>query len=216
MKKDTLVIVVCSILGLFVVALLSGVGWLVVQVYEMHPKVTETAYRVDRIVEVLPEVRRQVAEEELQKRVQLAFIARDAVETAAGQWVKTVDIDDYRSGKRQVFEIALKGPDDQSAAYLLTGLASRIGAEKISFVEYSAIAARIGKPQLYNTDIDLAASFAITRASKEYPQRIQELFGKPVKQEEILKGMLRVEQLMAELIRKKQSGSPSPSKSSSP
>jgi hypothetical protein len=216
MKKDTLVIVVCSILGLFVVALLSGVGWLVVQVYEMHPKVMETAYRVDRIVEVLPEVRRQVAEEELQKRVQLAFIARDPVERAAGQWVKRVDIDDYRSGKRQVFEIPLKGPQDQSAEYLLTGLASRIGTEKISFEEYSSIAAKMGKPQSYDTDIDLAASFAITRASKGYPQRIEELFGKPTRQEEILKEVVRVQQLMAELIAKKLSGSPSPSISSSP
>jgi hypothetical protein len=211
-----LVIVVCSILGLFVVALLSGVGWLVIQVYDMRPKVTETAYRVDRIVDVLPEVRRQVAEEELLKRVQLAFIARDPVEKAAGQWVKRVDIDDYRSGKRQVFEIPVKGPEDQSAAYLLMGLASRIGTEKISFAEYSSIAAEMGKPQLYDTDIDLSASFAITRASKEYPQRIEELFGKPTRQEEILKEALRLEQLAVELMRKKESGSASPSISSSP
>jgi hypothetical protein len=214
MKKDTLVTVVCSILGLFVVALLSGVGWLVAQVYEMHQKVTETAYRVDRIVEVLPEVRRQVAEEELQKRVQLAFVARDPVEKAMGQWVKRVDIDDYRSGKREVFEIPLKGPEDQSAEYLLTGLASRIGREKISFEEYSSIAAKTGKPQLYGTDIDLPASFAITRASKEYPQRIEELFGKPIRREKIVKETLRVEQLVAELM--KEFSSASPSKSSSP
>jgi len=199
-----------------VLALLSGVGWLVLQVWDMHPKVTETAYRVDRIVDVLPEVRRQVAEEELRKRVQVAFIARDAVEIAAGQWVKRVDIDDYISGKRQVFEIALKGPEDQSAAYLLTGLVSRIGTEKISFVEYAHMAAKMGKPQLYDPDVDLSASFAITKVSKEYPERIQELFGKPSRQEKILKKMLVVEQLAAELRRPEEFGSPSPSKSSSP
>src|SRR5436190_3012060 len=80
LMNKILVTVIGSLLGIFLLALLGGVGWLVIQVWDMRPKVTETAYRVDRIVEVLPEVGRHVAEEELRKRVQLAFIARDAFE----------------------------------------------------------------------------------------------------------------------------------------
>ena len=65
MNKDKLITVMGSILGALLLALPSVVGWIASQVWDMHPQVTETARRVDRIVDVLPDVKVRIAREDL-------------------------------------------------------------------------------------------------------------------------------------------------------
>ena len=87
MNKDKLLTIMGSVIAFLLVTVLSVVGWIALQLWEMNPKVTETARRVDRIVEVLPDVKIHLAQEDLQKRVQLALLTTDPIEVKSGEWV---------------------------------------------------------------------------------------------------------------------------------
>jgi len=74
---------------------LSVVGWIAVKVWDMNPKVTETARRVDRIVDVLPDVKVRLAQEDLQKLVRFALLTTEPTETRTGQWIAMVQLIDF-------------------------------------------------------------------------------------------------------------------------
>src|SRR5260370_25308445 len=115
------------------VALIPLLGWMGLQLYEMKPTVFETSRRVDRIVDVPPEVKIHIAQEDMQKRVKLALLAADPFEISSGKWITRLHFLDFGAGRLKTYDIPLKGPDDMSGAYLITGLANGIGLEKISF-----------------------------------------------------------------------------------
>jgi len=88
-----------SIIGALLLALLTVGGWIAWQVWDMNPKVTETARRVDRIVDVLPDVKIRIAQEDLQKRVRLALLTTEPTEIRTGEWATMVEVIDFASGK---------------------------------------------------------------------------------------------------------------------
>jgi hypothetical protein len=184
------------------VALIPLLGWMALQLYEMKPTVVETSRRVDRIVDVLPQVKVRIAQEDMQKRVKLAFLVADPVEISAGKWVTRLHLFDFGAGRVRTYDIPVKGPDDVSGAYLVTGLANGIGLEKISFADYTAAAAEIGKPKAISSTVDMHASFAIIKASPRYDDRLVRLFGPPNLQRDIDKRSVLLEQLADELAKK--------------
>src|ERR1700675_1305107 len=181
------------------VALIPLLGWMGLQLYEMKPKVFETSRRVDRIVEVLPEVKVRIAQEDMQKRVKLALLTADPVEISAGKWITRLHLFDFRAGRVRTYNIAVKGPDDVSGAYLITGLANGIGLDKISFADYTAAAAEIGKPKAMSSTIDMHSSFAIIKSSRRYDELLMRLFGPPNLERDIDKRSVLLEQLADEL-----------------
>jgi hypothetical protein len=86
MSKDKLITALAWIISLLLGAVLSVVGWIAVKVWDMNPKVSETARRVDRIVDVLPEVKVRLAQEDMQKLVRLALLTEEPVEIRPGEW----------------------------------------------------------------------------------------------------------------------------------
>lgn len=68
------------------VVIIPLLAWICYQLYEMHPKVDETAHRVDRIVEVLPEVKAHIVLEDMKKLVKLALVIKEPQQGLTGQW----------------------------------------------------------------------------------------------------------------------------------
>jgi hypothetical protein len=100
------------------------------------------------------------------------------------------------------FGVPVKGQDESSASYLIYGLAGRISREKISFAEYTAATAEIGKPASYPPFVDAWSSFAIIEPHGYY-SAIVKVFGPPKNEENIHKGQIALEKLIDELIAKK-------------
>jgi hypothetical protein len=183
---------------------LPVLGWIAYQLYEMHPKVDETAHRVDRIVEVLPEVRTHIVQEDMKKIVRVALVTKEPVRSLTGQWSQELDLIDFASGKKVTFGVPTKGQDDLSASYLIAGLAERISRDKISFADYTAAAAEIGKPAAAYPDfVNAWSSFAIIKPRPRYYSDIIKVFGPPVREKNILKQQIALEKLIDELIAKK-------------
>jgi hypothetical protein len=194
--------VLASILGIALIALLSGVGWIIAKVVEMAPTVALTAQRVDRIVEVLPEVKVRIAREELQRQIVLAVVTTEPFQQSIDRWVRQVSVIDYEAGKQKVFQIHVKGPDDLIGGYAVSGLAQGIARDKVSFEEFAAAAAELGIAKQYPLDIDPALSFAVVKTKPTYERQIISALGEPVRQKDITRKRIIWEQMVDELLGK--------------
>jgi redox-sensitive bicupin YhaK (pirin superfamily) len=209
MKKDTHFTLLISILGVLLTALLGAVGWIALQVWDMHPKVTETERRVDRIVDALPEVKTRIIQEDTHKRIQIALLAGDSKETSPGHWSKTIEVLDYATGKSQTFSLPVKNENDQTATYIVEGVVSSISKDNYSFDEWSAATGENQYSEPNEWNIDPSASFTIFKASATYEARLTSAFGQPITEDKIEKKVVRYPQL-AEDLRKRGPLKPSP------
>src|SRR5438046_10678886 len=107
-----LITVFGSIICILLTAVISGVGWIAVKVWDVNPKVSYTARRVDRIVDVLPEVKIRIAQEDMQKTVRLALLTGEPTKTQSGDWEANVALVDFATGQGAIFRAPVKGPDD--------------------------------------------------------------------------------------------------------
>jgi hypothetical protein len=196
MNANKIIAIMGSIIGSLLLIIVSVVGWIAVQVWDMNPKITETAHRVDRIVDVLPDVKIRIAQEDLQKSIRVALVTTGAIQTPSGDWIADVHLLDFVSGKRQTFKARLKGPEDISTAYIVSGLAYGTAREKLSFAEFSYAAMQIGKPLTSPPYLDDTASYAILKSSVKYDQQLRRLLGNPVAEADIQKKLLKFDQLI--------------------
>jgi hypothetical protein len=210
MSTNKLITIMGSIIGALLGALLVLGGWIAWQVWDMNPKVTETARRVDRIVDALPDVKIRIAQEDLQKRVRLALLTAEPTEIRAGEWAALVELIDFESGKATIFSAKVKGPDDPNISYLVSGLADATAREKLSFVDCSYASSQVGKATAVPAYLDAAASYALIKASPRYKVQLRRLFGDPVKEEKIEKKNLKLDQLLEELSAKESVYRPTP------
>src|SRR5437773_7513310 len=93
MDKDKIITVLGSIIAILLGAVLSVVGWIAVKVWDMNPKVADTARRVDRIVDVLPDVKVRLAQEDMKKEVRVAVVTTEPKQDGEGEWSATVALD---------------------------------------------------------------------------------------------------------------------------
>jgi hypothetical protein len=210
MSTNKLITIMGSIIGALLGALLLLGGWIAWQVWDMNPKVTETARRVDRIVDVLPDVKIRIAQEDLQKRVRLALLTAEPTEVRAGEWAAMVELIDFESGKGTIFSAKVKGPDDPNISYLVSGLADATTREKISFFDCSYASSQVGKATAVPEYLDATASYALIKASPRYRMQLRRLFGDPIKEKKIEKKNLKLEQLLEELAAKESLYRPTP------
>ena len=200
MNKDRLITWMAAIIGFLLVTVVSVVGWIAVQVWEMKPKVMDTETRVNRIVEVLPELKVRVVEEDLKKNIRAAILTTESIKTLNGQWIADVHWLDFVAGKRSTFRVQVKGPDDPTIAYLVTGIANAHGSEKLSLAEYTRVAAQIGKPLPPPTYLDQSSSYAIIKPSTlKDLEDVRRALGDPIAEGKIDKKLLKIEQLFEEL-----------------
>jgi len=210
MSADSYKAVLGTIVGIVCAALLSGVGWILVKMFDINSTLNATratgeltAQRVDRIVGVLPDLRVKIAQEDLEKKIRLAFVTGNPTEVSPGRWIRAVIFLDYDHGKISEFQVPARGPDDPSGAYTVSGLTSGIAIDKISFGEFSAAASEVGRPKSYPTWIDALGSYAIFKHRMDYMRRIDEEFGKPVKVSDIARREVKWEQLIDDLAKRK-------------
>ena len=199
MSKDKIIITLLGILGVVGMAGVSILGWIAVKVWDMTPQVAETTRRVDRIVEVLPEVRVRIAVEDLEKRIRVVLLTTEPTEISRGKWAAAVHYLDFASGVQKTYRATLKGPNDYQVALLVTGLANRTARDKLTFEEFSAAASASGRPSTVPPYLDQSASFAILRARVDYEEQLKALLGAPVKESALPKGTIKWEQLASDL-----------------
>jgi hypothetical protein len=189
-----------AVIGFLLVTVVSVVGWIAVQVWEMKPKVVDTETRVNRIVEVLPELKVRLVEEDLKKNIRAAILTTESIKTLSGRWIADVHWLDFVAGQRTTFRVELKGPEDPTIAYLVTGIANAHGSEKLSLAEYERVAAQIGKPLPPPTYLDQSSSYAIIKASAVKDlEDLRRVLGNPIAEERIDKKLLKIDQLVEEL-----------------
>jgi hypothetical protein len=200
MDKDKVINWMAAVIGFLLVTIVSVVGWIALQVWEMKPKVLDTATRVDRIVDVLPEVKVRIAQEDLQKNIRAALLTTEAIQDSSGRWVSSVHWLDFVSGEHLTFKVELKGPEDPTVSYLVAGIANARAREKLSIAEYMQIAAQVGKPLPAPTYLDQGASYAIIKPSLGINARgLERVLGNPVGEGKIDKKLLKIDQLVEEL-----------------
>jgi hypothetical protein len=122
----------------------------------------------------------------------------------------TVAVIDFATGKGAIFKPPVKGPDDPRVSYLVSGLANATARDKLSFVEYSYAASQVGKASAIPSFLDPAASYAIIKASPRYKAQLRQVLGNPVKEIDVEKKNLKLEQLFEELVAKEALYGPTP------
>ena len=198
MNTDKIIVTLASIAGFLLVSTVSLVAWIAVKVWDMNPTVTDTARRVDRIVEALPDIKVRIAMEDLERKFGVALLITQPVEVAAGKWRASVHYMDFVKGTQKTYVTSLKGPDDHLAALTIAGLASRT-REKLSLQDFMAASIQAEKPILVPSVLDSASSYAILRSSANYEKRLSQLLGEPIRQVAIEKGQVKWEQFAKQL-----------------
>ena len=78
--------------GIILTATFSIVAWTAAKVWDMNPKVVNTEVRVERIVDILPEVKIRIAQEDVSRRIPTAIVTTEPVMGSSGQWVNIVHL----------------------------------------------------------------------------------------------------------------------------
>lgn len=199
MNNEKIIVTLTSIAGFLLVSTVSLLAWIAVKVWDMNPTVTETARRVDRIVEALPEVKIRIAMEDLERNFGSAVLTTEPIEIATGKWQAFVHYLDFSKGTQNIYATSLKGPDDEITSLTVAGLVSRTAREKLSLHDFVAASAEANKPTALPSVLDSASSYAILRSHTNYDKQLRRLLGKPSRQITISKGQVKWEVLAKQL-----------------
>lgn len=126
-----------------VVIVLGSIAWLGTSVYELNSSVSrvdvviqDTAARLDRIANVLPDMRVRIAEEELRKRPYFAVFCENPKIFSDNKWKMDIKVLDFHTGTRRNFQLALSSSGDNKAdllRYTLRG--ANLGPSRIALAE---------------------------------------------------------------------------------
>ena len=152
--------------------ILVGLGWLVVQVFDMKGTVTSTAQRLDRIASVLPDIQVRIAEEELSKPIQLAVISTKPEEVGQGVWISAVHVVDSETGRLTTYRVQLQGPTDDRAKVLVTGTVFQSDGGAVPFSRFEGWSMKAKKPVSLPEYNDTSSSY-ILRSDPEMIARLQ-------------------------------------------
>lgn len=193
MNNEKIIIALASIVGFLLVSTVSLLGWIAVKVWDMNPTVTETARRVDRIVQALPEVKVRIAMEDLERNFGAAILTTEPVETEIGKWQAFVHYLDFEKGIQNTYVTSLNGSDDQMTSLTVAGLVTRTAREKLSLQDFAAASYETNKPTVIPSVLDSTSSYVILRSHTNYDQQLRKLLGKPIRQVAIVKGQIKWE-----------------------
>lgn len=185
--------------GIILTATFSIVAWTAAKVWDMNPKVVNTEVRVERIVDILPEVKIRIAQEDVSRRIPTAIVTTEPVMGSSGQWANIVHLVNYSSGKKSSYKVPLKGPNDLSGRYLVSGLAQESGRQRVSFLENAQSSDKIGSIQPIPIYIDGTASWAFFKEKDDISEKMTLVLGKPISEQTIPKKEVKWKQLVDDL-----------------
>lgn len=199
MNNERIIKWLAAIAGFLLVSTVSLVGWIAMKVWDMNPIVTMTAQRVDKIVEVLPDMRVRLAGEDLDRKFTSVILTTEPVQSSKGTWKASVHHLDFEKGIRRTYVTTLKGPEDHLTSTMVTGLATRTARDKLSLDDFEIASKLTSKPteipMIFNSD----SSYAIFRATRNVDKGLRHLFGEPKYEGALQKGQLKYEELAKQL-----------------
>ncbi|MGJ0534794.1 MAG: hypothetical protein ACR65W_16280 [Methylocystis sp.] len=138
-----------------------------------NQRVDDTNLRIDRIAAVLPDVRIKIAHEEISKPIQAAIVVTEPSEISAGNWVTAIHLLETAKQKRRTYFVPVKGPNDNTAAYLASGAAVSLDSDSISFETLSSLSADAGEPTFAPTFVISRNSMALRKLSPEFEKALE-------------------------------------------
>jgi hypothetical protein len=137
---DKLIEVMLSIAGGAVLLLLGGVGWLVVQTFDLKGKVssldtnlTDTNGRVERLASAMPSVVVRLAQQDLAPPAKTVVVATKPFQDSAHRWASTIVVYDVGKAVATTFSLPLSGQYDRGAYTKAAGAALVTERHALSF-----------------------------------------------------------------------------------
>ena len=141
----------------------------------MDTRLTAMSERVDRIAAVLPDMRIEIAYEELRKPFEMAVVATKPIESNPGEWAAAVHVFDSIKNVRSTYRIELDDKAIDELKYRLIGKAVASDLEPISFHELVNWSLEIREPVQIPNYIDAYASTVFRKNSSDYARWLGEL-----------------------------------------
>ncbi|MGY6518798.1 MAG: hypothetical protein ACXIUZ_08790 [Lysobacteraceae bacterium] len=159
---------------LFGTIILGTLGFLAKASFEMRgslsgvaEKVEQTELRVSRIADVLPDVRSQVAWEEVQGPISGFVTVTNPEEQSPGRWKSIIKVYDARSDQFSEFQVTKGESERDLARYLVAGRVRTEGAADSSFHELIRFSNAERVAVSLPAEIDTNASFVIRSRDME-------------------------------------------------
>lgn len=155
--------------------ILGTLGWIANKVYEINGQVSamsstlnETADRVDRIAKALPDMRINIASEQINSTFELAVIVNKPTLMSANKWQSIVHFLDFRKPLRTTYKVTLRSPGDVTQLYAISGSAQSNNQNLITFTQYTNWSMEINQPISAPYFISPGDSFVINVYSQDY------------------------------------------------
>lgn len=130
---------------IFGTVILSGLGFLVTNLFDMKGTLSSVSTRVDttdqrltRIADTLPEVKARVAWEEINKPIAGFVVATVPKETENGKWESSVKLYDAKSGKLQTYSLAVETNQKDLLTFAIAGKIRAESAYDPTFAELAS------------------------------------------------------------------------------
>ncbi|QEA38710.1 hypothetical protein FGL86_06215 [Pistricoccus aurantiacus] len=151
----------------------------------MTAQVSNTDNRVNRIVEVLPEVKARVAWEETNHAIEGFLVVTNPTEKEPGEWVTTAAVYNRDSSELSVFPIKLDKAHMNYASFVVAGKLKSENPHEASFSELSKYSAELRDVVLIPNNVNLDTSFVFRSSDAEEMSKFLETISgsKPEKTE---------------------------------
>jgi hypothetical protein len=175
---------------------LTTLGWLAVQTYDMRSGLTEvkggvavvagdvksTSDRVERIAKALPEMGRHIAAEDISSPITTVVISTSPTKTPSGAWQGNVVVIDPKTSEVLKYKFPLRGKDDQSAQYAVIGTVRSVDEGATSFSHLRRASMEMGTAVTFPSSFSPGSSFVLREATpKAYVAVLEKVAGAPVR-----------------------------------
>ena len=182
------------LLGLIGVMILSTVGWLAIQTYEMEGGLSDvkgsvavvsnelqlTSARVERIALALPITIATNALEDINAPIKGMVLSANPSQNKEGSWFSNVYLVDVKTSEAMAYNMPLRGKDDKTAIYAITGSVKSIDNQAKSFSHLKKASQNTGTVVSIPESINSDASFALReKTTEEYADTLSSMAGKP-------------------------------------
>ena len=159
--------------------IISVFGWHFYTTSEMTKAVEVNSYRTGQIVQALPEMRRFIAREELNKPIDGVLVATRPIQVD-DSWFMYAYFANPLEGQQHIYTMSLSGEGDFSPAYSLIGAVEHLTDEHFSFAQMAAWSADVDEPATFPSLFDTDSSFIFRGDSYEALQEyLAEYAGPP-------------------------------------
>ncbi len=168
-------------IGIISLAIITPIGWLCIQMYEMKPTVQSTANRVDRIASVLPEMSRYIAEEEVNANFESLLITEVPTTSIDGSKKLNVHLFDPNTKQHYKYRIVYRNDEEgKSINYKLKGLVYNIDNKARTFEQLEKWSKEANHKPTIPKNVDSNTSFASNKAlPKDFKNELQNIGGQP-------------------------------------